>query len=156
MKKIKNIAIIALDSKKTDLIEWSYFNKEFLIPHSIFAFGFAANILEGTLNKIITELEPANMGGHRQLCNLIENGKVDALVIFGESNELFESKDLKAILEAAVEYNIIVAVNRTTADFVLHSSLLQNDYKIHAQEKKQTDKKSELNSSATYPLAKAS
>src|ERR1700753_3346957 len=118
MKKTKNIAVISFDSKKTDLIEWSYFNKEFLIPHTILASGFAANILEGTLNKTINVLEAANVGGHRQLCNLIEDGKIDALMVFGESNDIFESKEMKGILEAAVEHNIIVALNRTTADFV--------------------------------------
>src|SRR4051794_4935911 len=106
MKTNKNIAIVSFESKKTDLIEWSYFNKEFLLPHVILASGFAANILKGTLNKTISELEIGNMGGYRQLCNLINGGKIDALIIFGESHELFENKDLKGILDAAVQNNI--------------------------------------------------
>jgi len=154
MNKNKNIAIVAFDTKKTDLIEWSYFNKEHLMPHNIIAIGFAANILEGTLNKKIDRIEPGNFGGCRQLCNLITDNKIDAIIIFGEAEEIFQSKDLKAVLEKAVTHNIIVAANRTTADFVIHSSLIESGYKIHLNEKKLV--KDVSNNSASFPLAKAS
>lgn len=156
MKKIKNIAIISFESKKTDLIEWSYFNKDILIPHQIFTSGFAGNILEGTLNKKINAPSADSLSGYRQLCNLISDGKIDAVIIFGEAAEIFESKDVKAVFETAIQHNIIVAANKTTADFILHSSLLQSEYKIHSKEKKQTDNKEILSSSVSYPLAKAS
>jgi len=156
MKKIKSIAIISFESKKTDIIEWSYFNKELLKPHKILASGFAANILEGTLNKDISKLEASNAGGNRQMCNLITDGKIDALIIFGESNEILESKDLKGVLDAAIQHNILVAANRTSADFIIHSSLIESNYTIHLQEKKLTDDKKLLNTSAAYTLAKAS
>jgi methylglyoxal synthase len=153
MNKNKNIAIIAFESKKTDLIEWSYFNKDILMPHQITAIGFAANILEGTLNKKIEHIEPGNFGGFRQLCNLIIENKIDAIIIFGEAKEIFESKHLSTVLETAVQHNILVAANRTTADFVIHSSLINDEYTIHSPEKKSFEV---LNNSSSYMLAKAS
>jgi methylglyoxal synthase len=153
MKKNKNIAIIAFESKKTDIIEWSYFNKDILMPHQITSIGFAANILEGTLNKKIEHIEPGNFGGFRQLCNLITENKIDAIIIFGEAKEVFETKNLNAVLEAAVKHNILVAANRTTADFVIYSSLINSEYTIHNSEKKQSEI---LNNHSSYTLAKAS
>ena len=155
MKKVKNIAIVTFDSKKTDLIEWSYFNKELLLPHRILALGFAASIIEGTLNKKIDHLENGKTGGYRQLCNLINEGKIDAVIIFGEANEILEAKDLNAVFEAAVSHNIIIAGNRTTADFVLYSSLIQAEYTIHTKEKKLSDNEASV-TTASARLAKAS
>lgn len=155
MKKIKNIAIIAFDSKKTDLIEWSYFNKEILLLHQIIALGFAANILEGTLNKKIQHIEPGNFGGYRQLKDLINENKIDALIIFGEASEIFHTKYLNAVIETAVESNIIVSANKTTADFLVHSPLIDNDYIISKKEK-QTEKPGMSNTASLVSLAKAS
>ncbi len=155
MKKTKNIAIISFISKKTDLIEWSYFNKNILSAHEIFSSDFAVNILEGTLNKKINIADESSLSNHRQLCNLINEGKIDALIIFGEASEIFDSKNVKAVLETAVKHNILVAANRTTADFILHSSLLRNEYKIHTGEKKLNGNKEVVNATPIQ-LAKAS
>ena len=131
MNKIKNIAITAFESKKTDLIEWSYFNRNYLFPHNITALGFAENILEGTLNK---KIQPVS--GYHELCALISNNKIDALIIFGEAEKILESKDIHAVLQAAVEHNIVVTLNNTTADFILHSSLIDEAYIASKKEKK--------------------
>jgi len=156
MKKIKNIAIIAFDNKKTDLIEWSYFNKELLLPHKLFALGFAVNILEGTLNKRINKGEEIKLGGYRDLCKLIADDKIDAVIIFGEANEIFDSKDVKSVLETAIHCNIIAATNKTTADFILHSSLLESEYKINIKEKKPVDNREIVATTTDFLLAKAS
>jgi methylglyoxal synthase len=136
MKKIKNIAVIAFENKKTDLIEWSYFNKDILSSHEVSAPAVEGNVLEGTLNKKINRLDARQLGGYRQICKLITDNKIDAVIIFGDAEDIFEVKDLNAIIKAAVEHDIIVATNRTTADFVLHSSLLNEDYTTHASQKK--------------------
>ena len=156
MKKIKNIAIIAFDSKKTDLIEWSYFNKKFLLPHQLFALGFAINILEGTLNKRINQGEEIKLSSHRDLSKLIADDKIDAVIIFGEADEIFNSKDLKSVLETAIEHNIITATNKTTADFILHSSLLESEYKVDIKEKRPVDSKELMATATDFQLAKAS
>ena len=155
MNKIKHIAIIALDSKKTELIEWSYFNKNLLTPHQILALGISANILEGTLNKKVKTSEAGRLGEHRELCNLIANEKIDAIIIFGEAGEILESKDINAVLQAAIENNIVVAANRTTADFIIHSSLMSNEYKAYKKENL-PDTNELAGLGASYPLAKAS
>ena len=151
MKKVKNIAIIAFDSHKTDLIEWSYFNKSLLMPHQITPLGFAGGILEGTLNKKLHTAETGKPGEYRQLCNRINNDEIDAVIIFGEADEVLETKDLDAVLEIAIKKNIVVAANRTTADFILHSSLIDENYIIAKNEKKPTDKNEvfEINTSLT-------
>jgi methylglyoxal synthase len=154
MKKIKRIAIIALDNKKTELIEWSYFNRKLLMPHKIFALAYAAKVLEGTLNKNVEVSEAGKFGEYRELCNLIINKEVDAVIIFCEAEEIFGNKDLRNILQAAIEHNIVIATNRTTADFVLTSSLIDDEYTIHKDGKKTDDKKSSVMDS--YLLAKAS
>ena len=153
MKNIKSIAIIAFDSKKTDLIEWSYFNKKLLIPHAISALGFAGNILEGTLNK---KVDKSETGEYRQLRNRINKGEIDAVLIFGESDEIFETKDLNGVLEAAIAHNVIIAANRTTADFVLHSSLIETEYTISKNEKKLINNKEVIETNPSFELAKAS
>ena len=156
MKKIKNIAIIAFDSKKTELIEWSYFNKRFLFPHQLFALGFAVNILEGTLNKRINQGGEIKLSSNRDICKLIADDKIDAVIIFGDADEIFDSKDLKSVLETAIEHNIITATNKTTADFILHSSLLESEYKVDIKEKKPVDSEEIMATAAGYQLAKAS
>ena len=156
MKKIKNIAIIAFDSKKTDLIEWSYFNKNLLLPHQILALGFAGNILEGTLNKKVGKSETGKLGGYRQLSNLIINGEIDAIIIFGEAHEVLETKELNTVLEAAIQHNVVIAVNRTTADFIIHSSLIDAEYNISKNEKKLIDNQEVFEKGASVKLAKAS
>jgi len=158
MKKIKNIAIIAFDSKKTDLIEWSYFNRETLIPHQIFASGFAGQTLEGTLNKKVNIIDAVSFNGYRELCNFVGNGKIDAIIIFGDADQVFETKELNAVLKAAAAHNVAVAVNRTTADFIIRSSLITTAYTPQSTFTKNTlDAKEVVNTgNERFPLAKAS
>ena len=87
---------------------------------------------------------------------MIADDKIDAVIIFGEAEEIFDSKDLKVVLETAIEHNIITATNKTTADFILHSSLLDSEYKIDIKEKKPVDNKEILSTTADFQLAKAS
>ncbi len=155
MNKIKRIAIIAFDNKKTELIEWSYFNRNLLLPHNILALSYAAIVLEGTLNKKVQISASGKLGELKELCSLISNDEIDAVIIFSEAGEILENKDLKAVVEAATDHNIIVATNRTTADFILTSSLFEKEYAVHKDEKKLTGKPA-LNEDVVYPLAKAS
>jgi methylglyoxal synthase len=155
MNKVKHIAIIAFDNKKTELIEWSYFNRKLLMPHKILALGYAANVLEGTLNKKVQTSAAGKFGEYRELCNLINAQEIDAVIIFSGAHEILDNKELRGVFEAATENNIIVAANRTTADFVLNSSLIDAEYIIHKEEKKIADNKPSIKES-NFPLAKAS
>lgn len=139
---IKNIAFIADDIKKTELIEWSYFNRRLLAEHNIIATGMAGNILEGTLNKVINKIPAAGFGGYQKLTALIEEGKVDALIVFSEDTGIHLLVNAKkSLLASAEENNIVVAVNRTTADFVLNSEFMHKTYLITAADSLQADEK---------------
>ncbi|MFT4152464.1 hypothetical protein [Parafilimonas sp.] len=155
MNKKKNIAIITSATNKTDLIEWSYFNKDVLNKHDILALGSAANILEGTLNKKVNMSGQGKTGELAALRNLIENNKIDAVIVFLDAEEFMHNSGLLSITEAAIKNNIIMAANRTTADFVINSKLIDNEYKINLDEKKIANKNS-FAEPKNYPLAKAS
>ena len=123
----KSIAIVATDNKRTDLIEWSYFNKELLTRHQLTACGETAVIMEGTLNTEINKLFTADTGGYQQLAKLIENGKIDMLFFFAEPAPSVEKDlDLKNLLVVAAKHNVVVASNKVTTEMVMASEFPDN------------------------------
>ena len=125
IKNTKRIAFVVHDDKKSELIEWSYFNKDILMQHEIIAPGNAANILEGTLNKPISKLPD---GEFHLLSSLITEGKIDIVIFFWNTNETQMQKNgIKALLRTALANNVIVACNKITAEFILHSSLMNRE-----------------------------
>lgn len=126
MKKTKNIAFIASENKKSELIEWSYFNRKFLLQHEIIATGAAIKILEGTLNKPINKLISGPLGGYRMISELMAEGKIDVLVFF--CSDETTHKDFDILIESAKDNNVIVAFNKSTADFIFNSPLMQQEY----------------------------
>ncbi|MET0637399.1 MAG: methylglyoxal synthase [Chitinophagaceae bacterium] len=118
--KTKRIAIIANTNHKTHLIEWAFVNKDILSKHEIFANGKTALVLEGTLNTPVTELASRTLGGYRDLTKLIERGLMDVLIILNyDKISEKRQKQISELLHTAMEQNIVVAVNRTTADIVM-------------------------------------
>jgi methylglyoxal synthase len=131
MKAIKNIAFVVNENKKTELIEWSYFNKELLLPHQIIATGAAGNILEGTLNKSVNKLLSGSLGGYQQLAEMVTNGKIDAIIFFGAGDETqLHKNDFDNLMEAAWANNIVTSCNRSTTDFIFNSLLMNKNYLI--------------------------
>lgn len=123
----KSIAIVATDNKRTELIEWSYFNKELLTQHQLTACGETAVIVEGTLNTEINKLFTAGTGGYQQLAKLIENGKIDMLFFFAEpATSVEKDLDLKNLLVVAAKHNVVVASNRVTTNMVMASEFSNN------------------------------
>jgi methylglyoxal synthase len=122
--KTKNItiAIVVDDDKKHKLIEWSYFNRELLRPHTIIANDEIALILHGTLNAPVQSLPHRNYGGYRELATMLEGGRIDLLICIGTlaTSNGFQVcvGDLVAIASAN---NIMVASNEATADVILRS-----------------------------------
>ena len=125
MKKTKNIAFIVSDNRKSELIEWSYFNRDLLVKHEIIAVGPAITILEGTLNKNVNKLISGPLGGFKMMADLIKDGKIDALVFF---SEIENQRDFETLLQSAIEHNVIIAFNKSTADFIFNSPLLTKEY----------------------------
>jgi methylglyoxal synthase len=126
MKEKKNIAFVASDNKNSELIEWSYFNRDLLLKHEIIATGSAIKILEGTLNKPVNKLISGPLGGYRMLADMIADGKIDILVFF--TSDEFQHKDFEVLMESVKDNNVIIAFNKTTADFIFNSPLMNREY----------------------------
>ncbi len=125
MSIAKRIAIIAHESKKTELIEWSYYNRDLLNQHEVIATGAAGNILEGTLNQPVVKLPSGPIGGDQQLVGMIYEGRIDIIIFLnGPSNTHPDDSDVDLLLTTAIHANIIIAGNSKTADYVLTSAML--------------------------------
>jgi len=132
MTTVKRIAITAQENKKTELIEWTYFKKEALAKHSLVATGTTADVVEGTVNMPVQKLLSGAVGGYKQLAEMIKAGDIDALIFFSDATtDFFCNSEVKYLLEAAISSNIIVCANRTTADYVLDSVLMNQVYTPH-------------------------
>src|SRR5688572_745140 len=126
----KRIALIAHDNKKKELIEWVKYNRETMLKSEVFATGTTGRMLENEVGVKVRCLQSGPLGGDQQIGALIAEGNIDILIFFWDPLEpLPHDQDIKALLRLAVVWNIPVACNRATADFIFASPLLSNDYK---------------------------
>jgi methylglyoxal synthase len=124
-----NIALVAHDHKKPDLIEWALYNKATLAKHTIFATGTTGKLLGRELNMPVTCFQSGPLGGDQQIGAKIVEGGIDLLVFFWDPLEPQpHDPDVKALLRMAVVWNIPMACNRATADFLISSPLLASAY----------------------------
>lgn len=129
IRKRKNIALIAHDNQKTELLEWVKFNKGTLTRHKLFATGTTGTLIEEALDIHINKMQSGPLGGDMQIGALIAEGKVDFLVFFWDPLESQpHDPDIKALLRIAAVWNIPLACNRATADFIISSKLMNEDY----------------------------
>jgi methylglyoxal synthase len=128
MEKTK-IALVAHDHKKKELLEWAMYNRKRMQTCEIFATGTTAQLIEKELDVKVNHLQSGPLGGDQQIGALIAEGKINLLIFFWDPLQpLPHDPDIKALLRLAVLWNIPMACNRTTADYIFTSPLLHGDY----------------------------
>ena len=125
----KRIALVAHDNKKKDLIEWAEHNKVVLARHELIATGTTGKLLEEKLDRPVMKMLSGPLGGDQQIGAMIAEGKIDVLIFFWDPMEAqAHDSDVKALLRLGVAWNILLACDRATADFILTSPLMHEDY----------------------------
>jgi methylglyoxal synthase len=135
---MKRIALVAHDNRKKDLIEWVRWNHRVLIRHSLVCTGTTGRLVEQAIAEMapqadgfaVTKLKSGPLGGDQQLGAMIAEGMIDFMIFFWDPMEPHpHDVDVKALLRIAVVYNIPIACNRATADFMISSPLMEQAYR---------------------------
>lgn len=129
LPRVKKIALIAHDHRKHDLVEWARFNRGTLSHHHLFATGTTGKVLEEELGLSVRRLRSGPIGGDQQIGAMIVDGEIDFLIFFWDPLEPQpHDPDVKALLRLAVVWNIPAACNRSTADYMISSPLMNEAY----------------------------
>lgn len=139
MEKLKRIALVAHDNRKKDLLDWVEYNWEELLKHELTCTGTTGSLIENLLNsktkstdinfKPITKLKSGPLGGYQQMGALIATGEIDLVIFLWDPMQPQpHDVDVKALLRIAVLYNVPMACNRSTADFIISSELFKEKY----------------------------
>ncbi len=125
----KRVALVAHDNKKDELLEWALTNKQKLAKHKLYATGTTGKILEEALGQYITRFLSGPLGGDQQIGAMIAEGKLDIMIFFWDPMEAQpHDPDVKALLRLAAVYNLPMACNAATADFLFTSQFINEEY----------------------------
>jgi methylglyoxal synthase len=125
----KKIALVAHESKKLDLLAWARLNRDVLAAHELYATGTTGDLLSREADLEIIRLKSGPWGGDQQIGAKIADAEIDFLIFFWDPLETqAHDTDVKGLLRIAVVWNIPVACNRATADFIISSHLMSEEY----------------------------
>ena len=125
----KRIALVAHDNKKQDLLEWALYNRDLLAHHELLATGTTGKLLEEAMKTPIVKLQSGPLGGDLQIGAKIAEGLIDFVIFFWDPLEPQpHDVDVKALLRIAVLYDIPIASNRASADFLISSPFMSEAY----------------------------
>ncbi len=128
-RNVKTVALVAHDNMKKDLLEWAHFNEGTLINYEIYSTGTTGKLIEEKTELKVNKLKSGPLGGDQQLGSKIANGEIDFLIFFWDPLSVQpHDVDVKSLLRLAVVYNVPVACNRATADFIISSPLMHREY----------------------------
>ena len=130
ISKQKNIALIAHDSKKKEMIEWCSENKDILQRHFLCGTGTTARMIADKTGLPVKGYNSGPLGGDQQIGAKIVEGRIDFVVFFSDPlTAQPHDPDVKALMRIAQVYDIPMAINKATADFLITSSFMDSEYK---------------------------
>ena len=125
LPKQKSIALIAHDNKKADIVNWAIKNKATLEKYELCGTGTTAKLISEATDLKVKRYLSGPLGGDQQIGAKVAEGKIDVVIFFWDPlSSQPHDPDVKALLRIAVVYDIPIAANRATADYVIHSELL--------------------------------
>jgi len=125
----KRIGLVSHDSRKKDMLEWARYNKELLVQRELFATGTTGTILENELGLSIHKFKSGPLGGDQQIGAKIAEHEIDIVIFLWDPLQSHPHEpDIHALQRIATVYNIVLACDRATADFVISSPLMDEPY----------------------------
>lgn len=129
MKEKKNIALVAHDHRKPDLLDWAEYNREILAEHNLYGTGTTGSLVSERLHLPVFTFKSGPLGGDLQIGTAIVDNKIDMMIFFWDPLLAQpHDVDVKALQRISVVYNIPLACNRSTADFLITSPLMETKY----------------------------